>query len=333
MSNTAILSFVAETGMWEASYGGNVISSSTNKSFVRLNIEKGNNKKANLLNVTKCEEAAAILKNTSDNPAPALIEFDINERFQFLEDYVDMVSQRQMNSVVICGSGGLGKSYTVFKQMKKNKLINVTNVVADCDEDGVTYNTSQMVDTPSNEYVVVKGYTTAKGLYRTLYENRNRVVVFDDCDSALENATSANILKAALDSYDKRVVTWNAEASFGGENDLPKSFEFKGGVVFISNLSMGKIPQAIISRSAPADVSMTRDEVIIRMRMIVSEGEFMNEVSMEIKNDALNFIASNINNPQIKTINLRTLIAVTTNRRCKPDNWERLSLSMMIAAR
>jgi len=136
---------------------------------------------------------------------------------------------------------------------------------------------------------------------------------------------------AALDSYDKRIVTWNAEG--WGESDLPKSFEFTGAVIFISNKPMHKIPQPIISRSAPADVSMTRPEIIARMRQIVKEGEFMHDVDMDIKLEALDFIASHINNPQVKAINLRTLIAVTTNRRCKPENWQRLSLSMMMAAR
>jgi len=152
------------------------------------------------------------------------------------------------------------------------------------------------------------------------------------CDSILRDDVAANLLKAALDSYDRRIVTWNAE-SFGGEGDLPKSFEFTGAVIFISNLPMFKIPQAIISRSAPADVSMTRPEIITRMRQIVKGGEFLADIDMDIKEDALNFIAQHINNPQVKSINLRTLIAVATNRRCKPANWERLSLSMMMAAR
>jgi len=156
-------------------------------------------------------------------------------------------------------------------------------------------------------------------------------VVFDDCDSILRDDVASNLLKAALDSYDKRIVTWNAE-SFG-ESDLPKSFEFTGAVIFISNMPMHKVPQPIISRSAPADVSMSRVEIISRMRQIVAEGEFMSDVSMLFKTEALDFIASHLNNPQVKTINLRTLIMVTTNRKCKPERWQRLSLSAMMAAR
>ena len=34
---------------------------------------------------------------------------------------------------------------------------------------------------------MVKGYSTAKGLYRTLFENNGMVIIFDDCDSILKD--------------------------------------------------------------------------------------------------------------------------------------------------
>lgn len=327
MSKTALLALNARTGKWEASFGGRVIVSSPDKKYVTAVITKGLNGKARELGVTKVEELGGTDKATGAKvPAAPLIEFDINERFQFLADYVDMVAAREMKSAVVVGEGGLGKSFTVMHQLEKNGLKEFSVHSADF-EVGSSMNEGSM----RKSFVVVKGYSTPKGLFRTLYENRNRLVVFDDCDSILEDQTASNILKAALDSYDKRIVTWNAE-SFG-ESDLPRSFEFTGAVIFISNKPMHKIPQPIISRSAPADVSMTRMEIIARMRQIVKEGEFMADTPMDIKNEALDFIALHINNPQIKAINLRTLIMVATNRKCKPERWERLSLSAMIAAR
>lgn len=324
MSKIAILSFSAKSQKWEAIYAGKVLVSSADKKYVSHVITKGLNSKARGLGITGVQELGQATATMEAHTAP-LVEFDINERFTFLEDYVDMVANRDMKSAMIVGSGGLGKSYTVKKQLAKNGMTELSTLADDFE---VGDKISGGND--SKKYITVKGYSTAKGLFRTLYENRNRLVVFDDCDEVLENDTAADILKAALDSYDRRIVTWNAE-SFG-ESDLPKSFEFTGAVIFISNKPMHKIPQPIISRSAPADVSMTRVEVVQRMRQIVKEGEFMSEVDMDLKVEALDFIAENINNPQVKEINLRTLIAVTTNRRCKPANWQRLSLSMMMAA-
>lgn len=321
MSKTALLAFSESTGKWEATYGGKVIASSPDKKYVIHVITRGLNTKARNLGITKVEELGKASGTLAAHSAP-LIEFDINERFEFLADYVDMVSARDMKSAIVVGEGGLGKTFTVMSRLAKNGLKDLNDLEIGASLDESNSRTS---------YVTVKGYSTPKGLFRTLYENRNRLMVFDDCDSILRDETASNLLKAALDSYDKRIITWNAE-SFG-ESDLPKSFEFTGTVIFISNLPMHKIPQAIISRSAPADVSMTRAEIMARMRQIVKEGEFMADVEMDIKEEALAYIGTQINNPQIKAINLRTLIAVVTNRRCKPQNWQRLSLSMMMAAR
>lgn len=326
MSKTALLTLNEASGKWEATFGGRVIVSSPNKNYVRSVIEKGLNGKAKSLGITKVEELGGHKGADGEAVKHDLIEFDVNERFQFLADYVDMVADRDMKSAVVVGEGGLGKTFTVMRQLAKKGLKELTVHAADYE-----VGASMSEANSKKSFVVVKGYSTPKGLFRTLFENKNRLVIFDDCDSILENEVASNILKAALDSYDKRIVTWNAE-SFG-ESDLPPSFEFTGGIVFISNKAMHKIPQAIISRSCPADVSMTRAEIIDRMRMIVKGDEFMPEESMAHKVEVLEFIASHINNPQVKAINLRSLMKVVTVRRAKPENWKRLGLSMMMAER
>ena len=324
MSKTALLALNSRTGKWEASFAGRVIVQSPDKKYVKHVIEKGLNGKARELGVTKVEELGSPAVE-GQAPVP-MVEFDINERFEFLEAYVDMVAQRQMKSVVIVGEGGLGKSYTVMQRLAKNGLKQLDVHLPDY-EVGATFSEA----TSRTHYVVVKGYSTAKGLYRTLFENKNRLVVFDDCDAVLENDTASDILKAALDSYDRRIVTWNAE-SFG-ESDLPKSFEFTGAIIFISNKPMHKVPQPILSRSAPADVSMTRAEILARMKAIAASPEFMPDMPKPLLQEVVEFLAEHINNPQIKALSLRTLIKVATNRQHKPDIWKRLSLAMMIAER
>jgi len=326
---TALIRFSKASNKWQAVYGSQLLTSSQHKKNVIYAIENGTSRRAAELGITSWEELGSATEQVGHSTP--LIEFDINERFEFLENFVDMCAQRDMKSTIICGSGGLGKTFTVKRQLARNGISEI--IPQENENDETPEEIKNLIgNTELEEYIVVKGYSTAKGLYRTLCENRNRLVIFDDADNILKDPVATNILKAALDSYDRRIVTWNSESSFSG-SDLPKSFEFTGAIIFISNLNMCNIPQALISRSATADVSMTRHEVVERMRMIVSEGEFMDDVDMNIKNDALDFIEEHIDNAQIKTINLRTLIAVVTNRRCKPANWQRLSLSMMISAR
>lgn len=243
-------------------------------------------------------------------------EFPINERFQIMEDYTDMVGKRELASALVTGEGGLGKSFTVMKALKASGAKDISSMEIGARLDG------------QSGYVVVKGYSSAKGLFRTLYENRNQIIVFDDCDSVLKDPNAVNILKSALDSYDVRMVSWNTEG-WGGDDDLPKTFEFTGGVIFISNLPKHKVPQAIRSRAMCADVSMTREEVVERMRMIVDSAEFMPEYEDEHKREALEFVAENANNPMVPTLNLRSLVNVVKARAAKPDHWRRLGLYSM----
>jgi hypothetical protein len=238
-------------------------------------------------------------------------KFTINERFGFLSDMVQMLAKGDQSSVVVTGPGGLGKSHTVTKALLKSGLKDLS--VLDEYEIGAPV--------PPKSFIVIKGYSTPKGLYRTLYENRKSVIVFDDCDSVLKDPVSLNLLKGALDSYSKRIISWRADLR---DEDLPTAFEFKGRVVFISNLSSNSLDQAIISRSMAVDLSMTAKQKIERMRHLLTEKDFMPEFDLVVKNDAMNLISTLVD--KVKELSLRTLIQVTKIRKSNPNgNWKNLA--------
>jgi hypothetical protein len=172
---------------------------------------------------------------------------------------------------------------------------------------------------------MVKGYSTAKGLYRTLFENNKGIVVFDDCDAVLKDPVALNVLKSALDSYGKRIISWNADFR---DDDLPRSFNFEGRVIFISNLDEGKIDQAIRSRSMMIDLTMSLDQKIERMETISMMDEFMPEYDKVIIKDALDLIREV--KDDAKEISLRTLIAVSKVR-ASNSNWKDLATYILTA--
>lgn len=238
-------------------------------------------------------------------------KFSINERFEFLSDMVTMLATGDQASVIVTGPGGLGKSHTVTKALAKSGLHDLSTL----DELDIGDNV------PKNSFRVVKGYSTPKGLYRTLYENRNSVVVFDDCDSVLKDPVSLNLLKGALDSYSRRIISWRADMK---DDELPNVFEFKGRVVFISNMNGSTLDQAIISRSLAVDLSMTNAQKVERMRHLLNEADFMPEYAKNIKTDAMNLIAELAD--KVKELSLRTLIQVTKIRKSNPNGrWEKLA--------
>ena len=60
----------------------------------------------------------------------------------------------------------------------------------------------------SYDFVHFKGRATAAGLFITLYENSDKIIVLDDCDSVFKDDDAVNILKGALDSYDTRKISY-----------------------------------------------------------------------------------------------------------------------------
>jgi hypothetical protein len=191
---------------------------------------------------------------------------------------------------------------------------------------GLVANTDEGADQlpPSKVFTVVKGYSTPMALYRTLYENNDRIIVFDDCDSIMKDPVAINLLKAALDSYSKRIVSWNSEQR---GNDLPSSFQFHGGVVFISNHTLGTLDQAIRTRALCVDLSMTADQKLERMEQIVASGDFLAEAPDEHKADALAAIKENL--ALVRNLSLRTLVQVTKVRSTDRRDWKRLALYVM----
>ena len=250
------------------------------------------------------------MKEMATEEVASGLSFSVADRFEFVEALSAMVATGKAPSAIITGEGGIGKTYTVTKTLASLGLVASTDATD---------------DTPASKvFTIVKGYSTPMALYRTLYENNDRIIVFDDCDSILKDPTAVNLLKAALDSYGKRIVSWQSEQR---GNDLPSSFQFHGGVIFISNHTLGTLDQAIRTRALCVDLSMTADQKLERMEQIVASGDFLEDVPEEYKRDALDCIKVNLS--KVRNLSLRTLLQVTKVRSTDRRDWQRLALYVM----
>lgn len=220
--------------------------------------------------------------------------------FKAIELYTIQVARGKSNSLIISGMAGVGKTSVVID------TLNSIGLVKDVD------------------YYKSTGTITTAGLYEILFKNRNGLVIFDDCDAVLKDADSVNLLKGALDTYPVRELskitkgntfdsTGMSDADIQAAYDeregrlLPNRFEFKGKVIFISNLPEDKFDDAIISRSLHVDVHLNKAEVISRMRDILRR--ISPDVSTEIKEEALQYLVYVTDNFPVKfDLNLRTLI-------------------------
>lgn len=232
-------------------------------------------------------------------------EFSVDERFEFIQQFVGMIKRKVMNSLIITGDGGLGKTYTVINSLKKMGLKEDT------------------IGEYGGDFVVIKGFSTAKSLYRTLWENNGKIIIFDDADSVHKDPIGANILKGALDSEPKRVITWGAE--FSEREELPNRFEFTGHVIFISNLPLVKFPQALLSRSMKVDLTLTTEEKVDRIAHVFKEVE----ADADDKKVALEFVRQYAD--KFTDLNVRSALNVLKLRKDIGEGFERLALYTVMA--
>jgi hypothetical protein len=223
--------------------------------------------------------------------------FDINQRFGFLNDLTTMVVNGITPSLIVVGEGGLGKTHSVTQTICENGF-------------------------EETDYVFFKGYSTARGLYNTLYDNNGKLIVFDDCDSVLDDKVAVNILKSALDSYEKRTISWMAKMNKSDE--YPQHFNFTGRIIFISNKSKEKIDEAVLTRSLTVDLTMTPDDKVARMESILES--ILPEYDIDVKQDALDFLKSV---KEEVSLNMRMLIMISKMRRMYPDTWRSLASYMV----
>ena len=251
-----------------------------------------------------------VVGSNANNVTAKASEFGINKRFEFVEQMVSMVSKKTIASAIITGEGGLGKTHTVLASLDRAGFTNVTDLAEF--EIGSVVNTSK-------SYRVIKGFSTAKGLYRSLFESNGMVLVFDDCDSVLKDPVALNLLKGALDSYGERYINWNAEMR---DPDLPRSFKFTGSIVFISNMDLDRVDQAVKSRALCVDLTMTQEQKVERMEVLVESEDFLQDFEVSVKRDAIAFIRDNMDN--VANLSLRTLIA-TTKIAAEGGDWKQLA--------
>ncbi len=228
--------------------------------------------------------------------------------FNNLERLTKMVGRGIQPSLVITGGAGLGKTYLVKKTLTDMGL------------------------EEAKQFVHFKGRATAAGLFVTLYENSDKIIVLDDCDSVFKDMDAVNMLKAALDSYDTRKLSYIStkplKDAYG--DPVPRHFEFTGKIIFISNISQSKLDEAIKSRSFVSDISMNTKQMFQRIDDLKNDIE--KKIPNEVKDKALEIMKGLEKKYDGVEINLRSFIKACRICAMGFDNAEGMVAEQIIKA-
>lgn len=241
----------------------------------------------------------------------------IRSRFEILDQMTDAVATGVVRGLIVAGPPGVGKSFGVEQILDDYEAMHKL--------EGGKHSRTE----------VVKGSMTPIGLYQTLYNmsDKGNIIVFDDCDSILFDETCLNMLKAVLDSGKKRMLSWKSESAALRREGIPDRFEFKGGVIFITNVNFDNVRSkkiqdhlaALQSRCHYVDLEMDSEhDRFLRIEQIIEDGMLDEYEFGDEENTALiEFMKDNAK--RLREISLRMVLKIADLKMMSPDNWQELT--------
>ncbi len=149
---------------------------------------------------------------------------DIQDRYQMMSKLGLGASKGDVRGFICSGGPGVGKTFEL-ERILRNRQEKSPNKF---------------------RFEHLKGTISAVNLYKKLYDygNPGNVLLIDDADDVFFDATSLNLLKAALDSGSVRNIGWHTESAAlkeGGEQVYPTSFNYEGSIIFITNVDFQSV--------------------------------------------------------------------------------------------
>ena len=169
----------------------------------------------------------------------------VREKFRTIQELTLMVGRKFSNSLLLCGPGGMGKSFSTVKTLNQAGIC----------------------------FQLLRGYASPAAFYNFLHEHSDQLIVIDDCDNIFKDMIGLNMLKAVLETAEVRRVAWHTTSGVVSVGE----FDFTGQIIFLTNLNphgLSKHMQALMSRVHVYHLDMTPDETIQRIRIIAIRSEY-----------------------------------------------------------
>ena len=202
-------------------------------------------------------------------------ERDPEESFKEMQIYIKTVLKGLQPGLILCGAPGVGKTYKVLQQLK-----------------AAGYEDGKNMD-------IIKGKCTTRSLYLSLfqYKKKGDIIVIDDADALVgpyAPEDSINILKAALDSTatdEGRKISYRIAGQLLDHEgrEVPKTCYYNGGVIVITNYSMGQLDTALRGRTFVQSLDFSTKQILKLIEKRLPEiGK--GQLSDEAKNEAFEYL-------------------------------------------
>jgi len=218
-----------------------------------------------------------------------------NKKLGMMEKVVTGLIRSKVNSLLITGAPGIGKSYTVNKCLQ------------------------ELEETDGIKFTVTKGHLTPMKMYLHMCDNRepNSVLVFDDCDDVLYKPEALNLLKAATELNSVRKLYWNSKFV-----DEP-SIIFNGKVIVITNTWVSGNPhfKAICDRMHVFPLHVTINEKLAKIESL--SADLLTRYDTDIStDDIIEFILTNKDKVNPDSLTIRSFCKLIELKILVGDYWK-----------
>ena len=264
--------------------------------------------------------------------------------FEDIKTLTKFVAQGGSKSLIVCGMGGIGKTYEVTSTLRK------------------------IYGEPGDKYTYHSGAKISpRSFYSAVFRERDMLQVWDEADSILKQDDTVMMLKPALDTSgkpameyvtntlpmtgkneaeirdyclqcdeaDTLVYTNNPNKLKEGEMVFPSKFYFDGQMIFISNMRAAEIEDAIKSRSIFLDVYLCATDVMNRMKTIMkaqypdetdeSLNEFFDTMGASVPDEGpVTYMTPELARRN-KPLTIRSLVLGMALKKAGVEAWERIA--------
>ena len=264
--------------------------------------------------------------------------------FEDIKTLTKFVAQGGSKSLIVCGMGGIGKTYEVTSTLRK------------------------IYGEPGDKYTYHSGAKISpRSFYSAVFRERDMLQVWDEADSILKQDDTIMMLKPALDTSgkpameyvtntlpmtgkneaeirdyclqcdeaDTLVYTNNPNKLKDGEMAFPSKFYFDGQMIFISNMRATEIEDAIKSRSIFLDVYLSATDVMNRMKTIMkaqypdetdeSLNEFFDTMGASVPDEGpVTYMTPELARRN-KPLTIRSLVLGMALKKAGVESWERIA--------
>lgn len=270
--------------------------------------------------ITDVMDKSTTTVNAFINPEMQELNRRIKLRFDIMDKLTEFTIQGHVRAMIISGAAGIGKSYNL--ETRLNKAIDNAEI---------------------NQFTILKGKISAIALFQQLFNHREKgdILVLDDIDVIFQDETSLNLLKAALDTGERRHLVWLTASAWLEEQGVDQEFDFEGACIFITNLDFDRMIErgtnlaphfsALISRSTYLDLGIhTNKEILVRIKQVVNDTTMLDVHGIDDVKKVLMMNWMDANYENLRELSLRTILKLASFMKGDPAGWQDIAEATMI---